>query len=105
MEKTYNSKQIAEILGVSVKSVRRYLNSYFSVNNGAYEVSEKMLETLKTEHLGQAADTAVQQFDRVEYLIITVKAMVDLKGINAPSAYFIGALKNQLKSKGLYHGK
>ena len=38
-------------------------------------------------------------------LIITVKAMVDLKKINAPSAYFIGALKNQLKSKGLYHGK
>ena len=38
-------------------------------------------------------------------LIITVKSMVDLKEINAPSAYFIGALKNQLKSKGLYHGK
>ena len=38
-------------------------------------------------------------------LIMTGKSMVDLKEINAPSAYFIGALKNQLKSKGLYHGK
>lgn len=74
MEKKYNSKEIAEILEVSDKSVRRYLNSYFSINNGAYEVSEKMLNVLKTEHLGQPADnlrtesdTDVQEFDRVEY--------------------------------------
>lgn len=67
MEKKYNSKEIAEILNVSDKSVRRYLNSYFYINNGAYEVSEKMLTILKTEHLGQATDTSVQEFDRVEY--------------------------------------
>lgn len=74
MEKKYNSKEIAEILEVSDKSVRRYLNSYFSINNGAYEVSEKMLNVLKTEYLGQPADnlrtesdTDVQEFDRVEY--------------------------------------
>ena len=74
MEKKYNSKEIAEILEVSDKSVRRYLNSYFSINNGAYEVSKKMLNVLKTEHLGQSmdnlrteSDTDVQEFDRVEY--------------------------------------
>ncbi|WP_445711611.1 hypothetical protein [Flavobacterium sp.] len=38
-------------------------------------------------------------------LIITVKRSVDLKKIDSPSGYFIGALKNTLKSKGLYNGK
>ena len=56
MENKYTTKQIAEILNVSDKSVRRYLNSYFSINNGAYEVSEKMLNILKTEYLGQPTD-------------------------------------------------
>ena len=67
MENKYTSKEIAEILNVSDKSVRRYLNSYFSINNGAYEISVKMLNILKTEHLGQSADTDVQEFERVEY--------------------------------------
>lgn len=56
MENKYTTKQIAEILRVTDKSVRRYLNSYFSINNGAYEVSEKMLNILKTEYLGQPTD-------------------------------------------------
>ena len=56
MENKYTTKQIAEILGVTDKSVRRYLNSYFSINNGAYEVSDKMLNVLKAEYLGQSAD-------------------------------------------------
>ncbi len=56
MENKYTSKEVAEILGVSDKSVRRYLNSYFSIENGTYQVSEKMLEVLKNEYLGQAAD-------------------------------------------------
>ena len=56
MDKSYSSKEIAEILNVSDKSVRRYLNSYFSINNGAYEVSEKMLNILKNDYLGQSAD-------------------------------------------------
>lgn len=67
MRKFYTSKEIGEILEVSDKSVRRYLNSYFFIENGAYKVSEKMLETLKLEHLGQASDASVQEFDRVEY--------------------------------------
>lgn len=56
MGKTYTTKEIAKILGVSDKSVRRYLNRYFSINNGAYEVSEKMLLILKSDYLGQPAD-------------------------------------------------
>jgi predicted transcriptional regulator len=67
MENLYNSKEIAEILGVSDKSVRRYLNTYLSINNGAYQVSEKMLNILKLEYLGQPADSDVQEFKRVEY--------------------------------------
>lgn len=56
MENKYTTKQIADILGVTDKSVRRYLNSYFSINNGAYEVSDKMLSILKSDYLGQPAD-------------------------------------------------
>lgn len=56
MENKYTTKQIADILGVTDKSVRRYLNSYFSINNGAYEVSDKMLSILKSDYLGQSTD-------------------------------------------------
>lgn len=66
MDKTYTSKEVAEILGVSDKSVRRYLNSYFSLENGAYQISKKMLSVLKSEHLGQLTDNPVQEF-RTEY--------------------------------------
>jgi transposase len=70
----YSTKEVAEILGVSDKSVRRYLISYFSIENGAYKVSEKMVNVLKNEFLGQAtdslrttSDSPVQEFDRIEY--------------------------------------
>ncbi len=66
MDKFYSSKEIAEIIGVSDKSVRRYLNSYFFINNGAYNISEKMLSVLKNERLGQPSDIGVQEFERVE---------------------------------------
>lgn len=56
MENKYTTKQIADILGVTDKSVRRYLNSYFSINNGAYEISDKMLSILKSDYLGLSAD-------------------------------------------------
>jgi predicted transcriptional regulator len=67
MESGYTSKEVAEILGVSDKSVRRYLNSYFSIENGAYQISEKMLEVLKVEYPGQPSDNLVQEEGRVEY--------------------------------------
>ena len=74
MDKTYTSKKVGEILNVSDKSVRRYLNSYFSIENGAYKVSEKMISVLKNEYLGQPADNLrtgsdidIQGFERVEY--------------------------------------
>lgn len=63
----YNSKEIAEILGVSDKTVRRYLNSYFSLKNGGYEVSEKMLEVLKNEYLDEESDIIVQPYTKSEY--------------------------------------
>ena len=71
MENKYTTKQIAEILNVSDKSVRRYLNSYFSINNGAYEVSDKMLNILKSEYLGQPTDnlrTGSNYPEQEEYL-------------------------------------
>ena len=63
----YNTKQIAEILKVSDKTVRRYLNSYFTINNGAYEVSEKMLDVLKNDYI-ENPDIVVQEFTSDEYL-------------------------------------
>jgi hypothetical protein len=63
----YNTKQIAEILKVSDKTVRRYLNSYFTINNGAYEVSEKMLDVLKNDYI-ENPDIVVQEFTSGEYL-------------------------------------
>jgi hypothetical protein len=63
----YSSKEIAEILKVPDKSVRRYLNSYFSINNGAYEVYEKMLEIQKDEYLDAVVDTVVQTYSAEEY--------------------------------------
>ena len=71
MENKYTTKQIAEILGVTDKSVRRYLNSYFSINNGAYEISDKMLNILKSEYLGQPTDnlrTGSNYPEQEEYL-------------------------------------
>ena len=67
MENKYTSKEIAKILNVSDKSVRRYLNSYFSIEKGAYKVSEKMLNLLKIEYLGQSTDTDIQGYERIEY--------------------------------------
>lgn len=66
MENKYTTKQIAEILGVSDRSVRRYLTNYFSVDNGVYKVSDKMLEILKKEH-SPDSDIVVQEFTEDEY--------------------------------------
>lgn len=74
MDKLYSTREIAKILNVSDKSVRRYLNSYFSINDGGYQISEKMLIILKSTYLGQPADNLrtgsdadIQEFERVEY--------------------------------------
>ena len=66
---TYTSKEVAEILNISDKSVRRYLISYFSIENGAYKISQKMLDILKNEYLGQVTDesTIVEEFTKDEY--------------------------------------
>ncbi|NQX82447.1 MAG: hypothetical protein HRT66_10695 [Flavobacteriaceae bacterium] len=63
----YTIKEIAEILEVSDKSVHRYLNSYFTKTTKGFEVSEKMLEILKNEHLDEPKDTVVQEFTNDEY--------------------------------------
>ena len=65
----YTSKEVAEILNISDKSVRRYLISYFSIENGAYKISQKMLDVLKKEYLGQVSDesTIVEEFTKDEY--------------------------------------
>ena len=63
----YTVKEIAEILEVSDRTVRRYLNSYYSIEQGTYSISDKMLEVLKDEYLDEAADIVVQEFTTAEY--------------------------------------
>ena len=63
----YKLKEIAEILNVSDRTVERYLKSYFSLENGAYKVSEKMLEVLKFEYLENESDMVVEEFTKEEY--------------------------------------
>lgn len=63
----YKLKEVAEILGVSDRTVERYLKSYFSLENGAYQVSEKMLEVLKSEYLENEFDTVVEEFTKEDY--------------------------------------
>lgn len=69
-EKKYSSKEIAEILGVSDRTVRRYLNSYISQEGQSYQVSQEMLDILKAKYLDdeeEAADIIVQEFTNNEY--------------------------------------
>ncbi|WP_432223129.1 hypothetical protein ACRASX_16365 (plasmid) [Flavobacterium sp. TMP13] len=63
----YKLKEVAEILGVSDRSVERYLKSYFSLEKGTYQVSEKMLEVLKSEYLESEYDSIVEEFTKDEY--------------------------------------
>lgn len=62
----YKITDVAKILNVSDRTVQRYLNSYFSLEKGAYIVSEKMLIVLKNEYLGQSSDNLRTQSD-IEY--------------------------------------
>jgi predicted transcriptional regulator len=63
----YKLKEVAEILNVSDRTVERYLKSYFSMEKGAYQVSDKMLEVLKSEYLEGESDTIVEEFTKDEY--------------------------------------
>lgn len=63
----YKIKDISKILNVSDRTVERYLKSYFSLENGTYQVSEKMLEVLKIEYLENEFDTVVEEFTKDEY--------------------------------------
>ena len=66
MDKLYNTKEVAEILGVTDRTVRRYLASYYTNDNGAMQISEKMLDVLKNEYKGQTADSPVRDFENEE---------------------------------------
>ena len=67
----YSTKEVADILGVTDRTVRRYLTSYYTIENGSYEVSEKMLSILKedcSDTLGHSSDNIVtQEFTQSEY--------------------------------------
>jgi predicted transcriptional regulator len=63
----YKLKEVAEILNVSDRTVERYLKSYFSIDKGAYQVSDKMLEVLKSEYLEDESDTIVEEFTKEDY--------------------------------------
>jgi predicted transcriptional regulator len=64
----YKLKEIADILKVSDRTVERYLKSYFSIENGAYMVSDKMLDVLKNEYLETELDTVVEEFTKDDYI-------------------------------------
>ena len=64
----YKLKEVAEILKVSDRTVERYLKSYFSLEKGGYQVSEKMLEVLKSEYLENDSDIIVEEFTQDEYI-------------------------------------
>ncbi|MBM7119521.1 helix-turn-helix transcriptional regulator [Archangium primigenium] len=58
---SYSTKDIAKILGVTDRTVRRYLKSFISFDNKGIEVSEKMLEILIKEYnSGQETDNSGQ---------------------------------------------
>ena len=63
----YKIKEIAKILNVSDRDCRTILEKLFCLENGAYQVSEKMLEVLKSEYLENEFDTVVEEFTREEY--------------------------------------
>lgn len=58
---SYSTKDVAKILGVTDRTVRRYLKSFISFENKGIEVSEKMLEILIKEYnSGQETDNSGQ---------------------------------------------
>lgn len=63
----YKIKEIAEILNVSDRTVERYLKSYITIEKGAYQVSEKMLDVLKNEYVEGSSDTIVEEFTKDDY--------------------------------------
>lgn len=66
-ERIYTTKEVAEILEVSDRTVRRYLNSFFTNENNAFSISQKMLNVLENEHMRTDADIVVQEFTQSEY--------------------------------------
>jgi len=74
----YSTKDIAEILNVTDRTVRRYLKTFVSFDNKAIKVSSKMLLILKKEYLRtqdadnktQDADNKTQDADNYEYDIV-----------------------------------
>ena len=64
----YKLKEVAEILNVSDRTVERYLKSYFSMEKGAYQVSDKMLEVLKSEYLEDESESVVEEFTKEDYI-------------------------------------
>ena len=67
----YKLKEIAEILNVSDRTVQRYLNSYFSMEKGAYIVSEKMLEILKLKYIHNNNNKIKEEYKKNNYIEFT----------------------------------
>lgn len=53
----YSTQEVAEILNVTDRTVRRYLSTYISFDNNRFEISEKMLDILKNDYPGQLSDS------------------------------------------------
>jgi predicted transcriptional regulator len=63
----YTTHEVAKILKVSDRTVRRYINAHISIDNKGFEISDKILEVLKKEYSGQVSDnTGQQEYENLE---------------------------------------
>lgn len=92
----YKLKEVAEILGVSDRSVERYLKSYFSLEKGTYQVSEKMLEVLKSEYLESEYDSIVEEFTKEEYEEFR-KRLIEYQSLKEQLDYHKKSIENHNK--------
>lgn len=92
----YKLKEVAEILGVSDRSVERYLKSYFSLEKGTYQVSEKMLEVLKNEYLENEHDSIVEEFTKEEYEEFR-KRLIEYQSLKEQLDYHKKSIENHNK--------
>lgn len=65
-QKYYTTSEVAELLGVSDRTVRRRLESYFSKENNTYQISSKMLDILRSDAFSDSDGHLVSEGENIE---------------------------------------